>query len=753
MNQMQLLCDVSELNWIFNDSKSINSFLEHIVELATRHLRAEVCSIYLYEDESRQLRLAATKGLNPKLCGTVTLKLGEGLTGQACKELRPIRTSAASKHPNYKFFKGLAEEPFDAFLAVPILRGIHRIGVLVVQRNTKQPFVNEDITVLQAVASQLANIIENARLLISAGTISRAHVEPLKDGYPPFVKGRSGSEGIASGKVVVLDLNRSLQELATRPYAGIYTLKELDAAIETTMHQLSELQERVGEKLSDAASLIFAAHLMILKDDEFVGKIRASVESGQNAPNAVLQVGMQFISAFLGAQSAYLQEKADDLRDLVIRIVNNLLSAKEHVNEVTGRIVIARDLLPSDVLKMSVEGVSGIVMLEGGVTSHLSILVRALEIPMVFVDAHWLLKLPATTSLLLDADQGNIYINPDSNVRESFRKTGLSQKTASPATARATPTATSDGIRINLLANINLLSDLKATAHIPCDGIGLYRTEFPFLIRASFPSEEEQVLVYRKLVAGSPAGKQITFRTLDIGGDKVLSYYEDFKEKNPFLGLRSIRFSRHRSDIFRQQIRAILRAACNTDLRIMFPMISSQEELLWAKTTVAECIDELVKDGYEAHVQPSIGIMIELPSIVEIIDECASLVDFFSIGSNDLIQYMLAVDRTNEKVAGMYIPHHPAILRALNRIAVCAHKSGIDVSVCGEMAHSRKHIPFLLGIGIRSLSVEPLFASATHQCIARISLAGAHKLAESLLSKAGIAGIEHELEAFDATCN
>jgi phosphotransferase system enzyme I (PtsP) len=306
-------------------------------------------------------------------------------------------------------------------------------------------------------------------------------------------------------------------------------------------------------------------------------------------------------------------------------------------------------------------------------------------------------------------------------------------------------TQTADGARTLLLANINLLSDLKVARELNCDGIGLYRTEFPFIIRTTFPTEAEQVVIYRKLVESMP-GKPVTFRTLDAGGDKILSYYHDIKEQNPAMGMRSIRFSLQNKAVFAEQIRAILRAGAGADLHIMFPMISSIDEYREASEVVHESLDQLNKQGIEHHSKPKLGMMVELPAVVDLIDDFAREVDFFSIGTNDLVQFMLAVDRTNESVAGFYLPHHPAVLRVLNRIARAALAHGRELSICGDMAHETQYIPFLLGIGVRAFSVDPIYLLRTQQAITAVSIPEAEALAQSLLSASRIRDIEELLK-------
>jgi len=734
MEHIELLCDISELNWVFSDSSSIEDFLQKIVVMTARHMKTDVCSIYLYDPKSNTLVLKATHGLNIDLINKVRMKLGEGITGLALKELRTICDNQGSKHPSYKYFNDLDEDQYEAFLGVPIIHGIEKVGVLVVQRKSGQTFKTEDISTLHAVTNQLANIIENARVLISlkdaqADNTVSVHTEPIVK----TVKGKSASTGYAFGPAKIEIKSRALESLAVKAKDGHHGLQSFEKAVERTRTHLNKRRQAVEERLSDAASLIFTAHLMLLQDDLFHGRIVDRINEGASAEKAILETANYYISLFSAKDDPYLREKADDIRDLSIRLLENVIGIKQYHSSYNGRIIIAHDLLPSDILILSSEGVAGIILVAGGVTSHLSVLARSLGLPLIITDEPQLLELPDGTPVLLDGETGNVYVNPGKEITDPFESQNRTMREAISKRATVSDrTFTQDNSRITIYANINLLSDIKVANEFKCEGVGLYRTEFPFLIRSAFPTEEEQIIVYKKLIDGMK-GKPIIFRTLDIGGDKILPYFDHFNEQNPFLGLRSIRFTLRNRDVFRQQIRAILRAGYGADLRIMFPMISTVEELKQAKTLVADCISELEKEKTAINAVPQIGMMIEIPAVVEIIETLAQMTDFLSIGTNDFIQYMLAVDRTNEKVASLYLPHHPSVLRSLARITRVALSYNKPVSVCGDMAHQPEYIPFLLGIGIRNLSVDAPYIPRIQKCISSISVKQAGKLASSLL--------------------
>ncbi len=737
MDSEQLLYDISELNHLFRDSVSIETLLNKAVEMVAQRTGSAVCSIYLYDPQEQELVLRATRGLNPESVGRVRLKLGQGLTGLALKEMRPVCETDASRNPNYKYFPGIFEERYDAFLAMPITRGISRLGVLVLQRSTGQSFCAEDITTLETVTSQLANIIENAQFLLSMHEPRREAQRNVPDELR-FIRGKAASEGFAYAPSMILARENTLTLFLHHDTGKTYTLEDFRRAVAATENQLEELQEQVEHQLSDAASLIFAAHLMILKDKEFIGRITQRIEGGTNAPVAVAGVATDYMRGFLASNNAYMREKINDIEDLAERLINNLVREGEQVSVYKDHVVITQGLYPSDLLKLSSEGARAIVLVGGGVTAHISILARSLAMPMVIVTAHELLSLSDGTPVLVDAEIGNVFIDPGDDVLERFGAQQRARLTLDEQKRLMKPfTATTDGYRIQLMANINLLSDLKVACELNCDGVGLYRTEFPFLIRTTFPTEAEQHVIYRKLVEAM-RDKPVTFRTLDAGGDKILSYYHDIREQNPALGMRSIRFSLRNKAIFLEQLRAILRAGVGADLRIMFPMISSVDEFLQAREAVSEAIEQLEKQGIEHHEKPRLGIMVELPSVVDLIDDLARDVEFFSIGTNDFIQFMLGVDRTNESVADFYLPHHPAVLRALNRIVHSVIAHGREISICGDMAHEPQYIPFLLGIGVRTFSVDPVYLLRTQQVITTTSLGYAQSLARSVLSQSRI---------------
>ena len=716
--------------------------------MITIHMACEVCSIYLFYPQQNELILKATQGLNSSSINTVRMKLGEGLTGQSLKEHRPICEGQARNNPNFRFFPGIGEERYESFLAVPIVRGNVEIGVMVVQSQRKNFFLTDDIQVMRAITAQLATTIETARLLITLNEskADQPKMVPATDDLK-FLQGRSGAEGVALGKLAMIDQDAIDLERFSVP-GQKFTKEDLLHALEKSEQQLQDLEKDIESSLYDVASMIFTAQMLMLKDTGFTEQILLRIEQGSDASDAVRYVVGDYVRKFETITDGYLRDKIYDIKDVGRRILENLTGLSDDQEYVQDRIVIAKELYPSDALKLFTQKAKGLILLSGGASSHVAILARSLNLPMVVVQESRLLQLPNDAQVLLDAVMGHIYINPSEDIVKRILDRELLNKDIEhlKSSISAHP-KTKDGVPVMLLANINLLGDLKAAHEFMAHGVGLYRSEFPFMIRSNFPSEEEQMMVYKRLIEGMP-GKQINFRTLDIGGDKVLSYFDYKHEENPFLGLRSIRFSLKHPDIFITQVRAILRAGKGHDVRIFFPMISSVDEFMAAKGIVQECVQQLEKEDLSHQDAPKLGVMIELPSTIEIIDELAQEADFFSIGTNDLIQYLLAVDRTNEMVADMYLPHHPSVLRTLKKIVDAANRHGKDVCLCGDMAHDPKMLPILLGIGLRKFSMDARYLPKIHQILATISMASSEKLAAQVLKESKISRTAQLLEEF-----
>lgn len=736
---VNMICDIAELSSLFEKSRSLDDFLESAVSTVAYHMRAAVCSIYLYDESSRMLTLRATQGLNEDAVGAVKLRLGQGIAGLSLKELRSVCVGRADESKDFFAVEGLGEEHYQAFLAVPIRRQLKRVGVLTVQDPQPDYFDSSDEQALRAIAAQLASVIENAGLLLALHRKEEPQPKTETTGSR-MVKGRPGSPGVARGigSLVMAGHSGRFRRFENTPET--LTLKDFERALKASEQQLSELQRKIAEDLSDVAQLIFNAHLLILADDEFSGTIRQKIKEGEHPADALVDVVNRYIDIFSASENPRLQEKVHDLKDLGHRLMENLVGGDRAPGDYSGHVILADELLPSDVLKLATENAEGFIV-QGGMTSHIAIICRSLQKPMVMVDAQQFGLFDGADDLLIDGAAGTVYVHPSKQVLAEYTKHWRRADALVDARPMKPESRTADGTRIHIFSNINLLSDLKLADEFRAEGVGLYRSEFPFIIRSDFPSEEEQFRVYSRIVEAM-GEREVTFRALDIGGDKLLSYQDEVEEANPFLGLRGIRFLLRNKEVFAEQLRAMLRAGDGGNSRIMFPLISSVDEFVEAKALVQDCMKELDERGVQYNRDTGLGVMIELPSAVTLVEDLAHEVDFMSIGTNDLIQYTLAVDRTNEMVSGLYLSHHPAILRAIDRVAAVAKSHRTDVSICGDIARDPKMIPFLIGVGIRKFSLSPRQMFAIQQAVEAVSMEKAVYVARQMLEMSRISEVE-----------
>jgi phosphotransferase system, enzyme I, PtsP len=736
--RIELICSIAELSSLFHGEKGTQRFLIKVVKTVSRHMKSNVCSIYLYDEKKEILNLVATEGLNRELTGILTLKYGEGLVGTAIKEMRTILEADGTLHPRFKKIDNSYEENFKAFLAVPITRGLNRIGVLVLQHSQKGYFDSMEARALEAIAGQLAATLENARLLMD---ISRKEKEEVtaSEAESRFIKGKKVVEGVAQGLICFMDdshksgniSEEDLPDYKDGPDAFREALKAAEA-------QLLALQERMDEELSDIASMIFSAHLLMLQDEAFSGQMLRHIEEGLPACRAVEKVVNSYVEIFARSENSRLQEKVQDVRDLGHRLLRNLSIKEQSQGNYRSQIIIAGDLLPSELLKLTAQKAEGIVLIGGGASAHISILAKSLGVPLIYVEDESVLRLPEYTEIILDANQGNLIILPDEETRahyENLSKTAKEIKQLSESVLDQTYTA--DGERVYLRSAINLLNDVKTARELKAEGVGLYRSEFPFLIRSDFPSEEEQFRVYSKVFEGME-NHPVTLRTLDVGGDKILSYMPENQGDNPFLGLRAIRFLLQNKKVFVGQLKAMLRSGEGHDLRIMFPLISSLDDFRAAKRMVRKSMEFLDRDGMSYNRNPKLGIMVELPSAVMLIDQLTAEADFLSIGTNDLVQYLLGVDRTNSSVASFYQGEHPAVLRAVKVVVDGALRNNCAYSVCGNLTNDKGLIYFFLGVGIRSFSIEPHQLPQLQEFISRVDIKKAEKDSDKILTLSSV---------------
>jgi phosphotransferase system, enzyme I, PtsP len=563
-------------------------------------------------------------------------------------------------------------------------------------------------------------------------------------GKQTLIVGQPASFGVVRGTAYVVPRTDDDLFACPAPAGPPGGLDALRIAAMRTREQLARFQRQLEERFEERVAQIFFAHLALLDDPGVMGAIEARVREGAAARDAIREVLAGHSRRFAGSPHAAVREKAHDLRDLCRQLLLNLEGRAEDGPDHHGRILIVSDVLHSDMLRYIAQRAAGVILAGGGVTAHIGVLARSLQIPMAVVDPARLEGVETGTPILLDANQGTVILHPDPGTLEAFR--GLLEAPAVEAVAEgpAPETRTRDGVRVRLLANVGLISEVGLARRHRAEGVGLYRSEIPFILRQDFPSEDEQALIYRKILEGM-GGAEVSLRALDVGGDKMLSYFPQADQANPFLGLRGIRFLFRNPDIFRRQMRAMLRAGAGRDLRIMFPLVAAVDGFLRAREIVAECAAALAAAGVPHNPRPKLGVMVELPAAVGVAEELAAECDFLSIGTNDLIQYMLAVDRTNERVADWYMPWHPTVLRAIHRVVEAGRRHGKPVSLCGDMAKDPQMIPVLVGMGVGSLSVPPPALPAVRRAVEAVDAAEARALADRVLAMGRIRDVTEAL--------
>ncbi|WP_372009534.1 phosphoenolpyruvate--protein phosphotransferase [Paenibacillus chitinolyticus] len=508
---------------------------------------------------------------------------------------------------------------------------------------------------------------------------------------------------------------------------------KFEQALEKSSAELEAIKEQTLREMGEEKAEIFESHLLVLGDPELVDPVKAKIRDEKvNAEFAMNEVAMTFVEMFENMNSDYLKERAADMRDVTKRVLAHLLDVKfvspSSISEET--VVVAEDLTPSDTAQLNRTYVKGFTTNIGGRTSHSAIMARSLEIPAVVGTKNVLDLVKDGDLLIVDGLDGDVLINPEPAVVEEYRakQQRYAEQRAEWAKLRNEPTVTPDGHHVELAANIGTPADVAGVLENGGEAVGLYRTEFLYMGRDQLPTEEEQYKAY-KAVLEKMEGKPVVVRTLDIGGDKELPYLQLPKEMNPFLGFRAIRLCLEREDIFRTQLRALLRASVHGSLRIMFPMIATLDEFRQAKALLLEEKAKLAAEGMPASDEIQLGIMVEIPSTAVMADQFAKEVDFFSIGTNDLIQYTMAADRMNERVSYLYQPYNPAILRLVKMVIDAAHREGKWAGMCGEMAGDTTAIPLLLGLGLDEFSMSATSILPARSQIVKLSLSEMRQLA------------------------
>lgn len=673
-----------------------------VVRRIKEAMQTDAVSIFLVDTENQENVLMATEGLNKKLIGKARLPLQEGLIGLVAERAQMLNLEDASKHPNFHYIPEIGEEKYKAFLAVPIIHQRQLLGVLVAQQQASRRFDEEEEAFLMTLASQLAGAIAVA---YATGMLRELKSGGLKD---TVFTGLSGAPGIAIGKVVVVYPLADLEAVPDRVPTNVDAeIKAFDKAIKTAQKEFKKLSTNIANKLPAEEKALFDVYLHILSSRNFSREVKKEIRQGNWAQGALRRVINRHMQHFEVMEDSYLRERATDLQDLGQRILFQLQSIERRKPQFPTRtVLVGEEVSPAALAEVPEGRLVGIISVRGSGSSHVAVLARALNIPAVMGVSGLTVAELEGQEVIIDGHHGQIYLSPSRTLRREFQilikeERELDQQLEA---LRELPAQTSDGREITLMINLGLIANIQRSIQRGAQGVGLYRTEIPFMMRDAFPSEEEQRSIYHSLLeAFFP--HPVMMRTLDVGGDKSLPYFP-VTEDNPFLGWRGIRITLDHPEIFIVQLRAMLRASVGlNNLQIMLPMVSTVTEVEETLQLLQQAYQELRQEGLDV-VMPKIGVMIEVPSAIYQVTELANAVDFLSIGSNDLTQYLLAVDRNNPRVANLFDSLHPAVLRALQTIVKSAHEVGKPVSLCGEMAGDPASLILLLGMGFDSLSMS-----------------------------------------------
>lgn len=675
--------------------------MDELVKVIASEFLSEVCSMYVLR-AGEVLELFASEGLNAESVHTTRLQVGEGLVGEIALTREPLNLSHADQHPKFVYRPETGEEKFQSFVGVPILRAEQVAGVLVVQSHEAQSYTSEQIELLQTVAMVLAELIGSGEVI-----------------DPAEVK-RGGSKGLLSLHLTGSRLAPGLAQMPAvlhRPRVDIASYvaesptsekTRLQTAFTALQAQIDDVIRKAQFKEGEAQREIFEAYRLFAQDKGWVQRIVQAIDLGLTAEAAVQRVQEQLQARMSQLSSEYLRERAKDMEEISNRLLQHLAGkGGKAANLPEEFIVVAHDIGPVELLEYGRKHVKGLVLEEGSPTSHIIIIARAMEIPVVGKIRNAMSMVQEGDPLIVDGDHGEVYIRPTYDVEQAIAEhvAQYREKAAYYETLRDEPSVTRDGVRIGLNINAGLFVDVKRVQERDIDGIGLYRTELPYMLSAHFPDIESQRKTYAKVIRQS-GGKKVVFRTFDVGGDKPLPYFNIPQEENPAMGWRATRIGLDRPAILLRQCRALIAAAPNKRLDVMFPFIAEVAEFDEAKALFDREMEHARANGQTLPKEVRIGAMVEVPSILWQIPELAKRADFLSIGSNDLMQFLFASDRGNPNLADRYDLLSPAALRVFRQIARDCAAEGVEVSFCGELARKPLEAMALIGIGLRNLSLS-----------------------------------------------
>ena len=719
--------------------------LDKIVVHIASNMVAEVCSVYVLRSDGR-LELFATEGLNREAVHLTTMRAGEGLVGLIAESAEPLALADAQSHPAFSYKPETGEEIYHSFLGVPILRGGNTLGVLVVQNRARRTYSEEEIEVLQTTAMLIAEMIASGELQ----SIVRPGAEiALRRAIA--LKGAAIAEGVGLGHVILHEPRVVVKHIVAEDLK-----KEegrLADAISAVRDSIDKLIDRGDQAGPGEHREVLETFRMFAHDQGWLRRLREAVMTGLTAEAAVERVQNDARAKLQRRTDPYMRERLHDLDDLANRLLHQLTgqpfgTANEDLPD--NAILVARTMGPAALLDYDRKKLRGLVLEEGGPSSHVAIVARALGIPAVGEIANITDLVEQGDAIIVDGSSGEVQLRPTADVEAAYgEKAKLrARRQEQYRKLRDAPSLTLDGVKIDLHMNAGLMVDLPHVEETGAASIGLFRTELQFMVASTFPRMNAQIALYRAVME-SIGDRTVTFRTLDIGGDKILPYMHAFEEENPALGWRAIRIGLDRPGLLRSQLRAMLRAGAGRELRIMFPMVAHASEFDAARDLVERELAHLKRHSHEPPSDLKLGMMLEVPSILWQLDEILARVDFLSVGSNDLVQYLFAADRDNKRVSSRFDPLSAPVLRALKSITDKAALTHTPVTLCGEIGGRPLEAMALIGLGYRGLSMTPSSIGPVKAMVMATHEGELRGLMEQLLArKDGAASIREELRAY-----
>jgi len=736
------------LREVMAEPVSAQERLDKIVVMIAANMVAEVCSVYVLRVDA-SLELYATEGLSRKAVHLTVLRAGEGLVGLVAQEAAPLNLPNAQAHPAFSYKPETGEEIYHSFLGVPVLRAGNTLGVLVVQNRAHRTYSEEEIEALQTTAMVLAEMIASGELT----ALAKPGAEPAAR-RPVHAKGDTLSEGIGLGYVVLHEPRVFVKNFIADDMQK--EQRRLDLAIDTLRATIDVMLEDEGVARAGEHRDVLETYRMFAHDRGWLHKMREAVMTGLTAEAAVERVQSDTRARMLRQTDPFLRERLHDLDDLANRLLRELVGEENvpmRMELPENAILVARNMSPAALLDYDRTRLRGVVLEEGAPTSHVAIVARAIGVPAVGQVANAVGLVDPLDAIIVDGDAGEVHARPMPDLERAYaEKVRLrARRQAQYAELRARPAVTKDGERVNLFINAGLLVDLPHIGETGADGIGLFRTELQFMVAATLPRASEQARFYRSVLEAA-GGKPVTFRTLDVGGDKVLPYMRNIEEENPALGWRAIRLSLDRPALLRSQLRALLEAASGRELRVMFPMVAAVGEFDQARALLEKELTHLRRHNHDLPEIIQVGAMVEVPSLLFALDDILPRVDFLSVGSNDLVQFLFAADRSNARVSNRFDPISAPVLRALQQIIEKGRAHNKPIALCGELASRPLEALALIAAGFRTLSLSPAAIGPVKAMILELDVGKAAAVLDPLLThKSGKASVRERLSAFAAS--